>query len=207
MAGSFDINAFNSIAGASMGVLSSGIGGVNAVNNLVGAIKNATGGSDSVGPTTMTADTAVLRGRDVLNSNLGTAYLEIGGVRRRIFELKEISATINQNKSEVQLINDVLTKHKCLSSNGTGNFTIYSGVPDYSQMIKNYINTHKGLYFIITFEMNDPESTRGRRCVTLYDCLIDQHQLGRLSTDSVVLDETMDFTFDNYNINTDFNPY
>lgn len=200
------INTFNDIAGASMGVLSSGIGGVNAVNNLVGAIKRAGEQGGGV-PGAMTSDTAVIRGRDVLNSNLGTAYLEINGVRRRIFELKEISATINQNKAEVQLINDVLTKHKCLSSNGTGNFTIYSGVPDYSQMIKNYINTHKGLYFVITFEMNDPESTRGRRCVTLYDCLIDEHQLGRLSTDSTVLDETMNFTFDNYNINTDFNAY
>lgn len=200
------INTFNDIAGASMGVLNSGIGGVNAVNNLVGAIKRAGEQGGGV-PGAMTSDTAVIRGRDVLNSNLGTAYLEINGVRRRIFELKEISATINQNKAEVQLINDVLTKHKCLSSNGTGNFTIYSGVPDYSQMIKNYINTHKGLYFVITFEMNDPESTRGRRCVTLYDCLIDEHQLGRLSTDSVVLDETMNFTFDNYNINTDFNAY
>lgn len=200
------INTFNDIAGASMGVLNSGIGGVNAVNNLVGAIKRAGEQGGGV-PGAMTSDTAVIRGRDVLNSNLGTAYLEINGVRRRIFELKEISATINQNKAEVQLINDVLTKHKCLSSNGTGNFTIYSGVPDYSQMIKNYINTHKGLYFVITFEMNDPESTRGRRCVTLYDCLIDEHQLGRLSTDSTVLDETMNFTFDNYNINTDFNAY
>lgn len=200
------INTFNDIAGASMGVLGSGIGGVNAVNNLVGAIKRAGEQGGGV-PGAMTSDTAVIRGRDVLNSNLGTAYLEINGVRRRIFELKEISATINQNKAEVQLINDVLTKHKCLSSNGTGNFTIYSGVPDYSQMIKNYINTHKGLYFVITFEMNDPESTRGRRCVTLYDCLIDEHQLGRLSTDSTVLDETMNFTFDNYNINTDFNAY
>ena len=200
------INTFNDVAGASMGVLSSGIGGVNAVNGLVESIERAAQKGRGV-EGAMTSDTVVIRGRDVLNSNLGTAYLEINGVRRRIFELKEITATINQNKEEVQLINDVLTKHKCLSSNGSGNFTIYSGVPDYSQMIQNYIKTHKGLYFVITFEMNDPESNRGRRSVTLYDCLIDQHQLGRLSTDSTVLDETMDFTFDNYNINTDFNAY
>lgn len=188
--------------------------GVNAVMGGIAAINTSLGMSVPLGESggtevgvSMTSDTAVLRGRDVLNSNLGTAYLEINGVRRRIFELKEISATIEQRKEEVQLINDVLTKHKCLSSNGSGNFTIYSGVPDYSQMIRNYIDTHKGLYFVITFDMDDPESNRGRRSVTLYDCLIDQHQLGRLSTESTVLDETMDFTFDNYNINTDFNPY
>ena len=188
--------------------------GVNAVMGGIAAIDTSLGMSVPLGESggtevgiSMTSDTAVLRGRDVLNSNLGTAYLEINGVRRRIFELKEISATIEQRKEEVQLINDVLTKHKCLSSNGSGNFTIYSGVPDYSQMIRNYIDTHKGLYFVITFDMDDPESNRGRRSVTLYDCLIDQHQLGRLSTESTVLDETMDFTFDNYNINTDFNPY
>lgn len=188
--------------------------GVNAVMGGIAAINTSLGMSVPLGESggaevgiSMTSDTAVLRGRDVLNSNLGTAYLEINGVRRRIFELKEISATIEQRKEEVQLINDVLTKHKCLSSNGSGNFTIYSGVPDYSQMIRKYIDTHKGLYFVITFDMDDPESNRGRRSVTLYDCLIDQHQLGRLSTESTVLDETMDFTFDNYNINTDFNPY
>lgn len=191
----FDINTGASAAFSAMGSVSTSVG--------MGMGASASGAAT----VNMTADTAVLRGRDVLNSNLGTAYLEINGVRRRIFELKEITATINQNKEEVQLINDVLTKHKCLSSNGSGNFTIYSGVPDYSQMIQNYIKTHKGLYFVITFEMNDPESNRGRRSVTLYDCLIDQHQLGRLSTDSTVLDETMDFTFDNYNINTDFNAY
>lgn len=183
------------------------MGGIAAINTSLGLnVPLAESGGTEVG-ISMTSDTAVLRGRDVLNSNLGTAYLEINGVRRRIFELKEISATIEQRKEEVQLINDVLTKHKCLSSNGSGNFTIYSGVPDYSQMIRNYIDTHKGLYFVITFDMDDPESNRGRRSVTLYDCLIDQHQLGRLSTESTVLDETMDFTFDNYNINTDFNPY
>lgn len=196
------MGGFNINAGAS-----AVMGGIAAINTSLGLnVPLAESGGTEVG-ISMTSDTAVLRGRDVLNSNLGTAYLEINGVRRRIFELKEISATIEQRKEEVQLINDVLTKHKCLSSNGSGNFTIYSGVPDYSQMIRNYIDTHKGLYFVITFDMDDPESNRGRRSVTLYDCLIDQHQLGRLSTESTVLDETMDFTFDNYNINTDFNPY
>ena len=195
----FDINAFGGVSASAA---------LSAMGNLGSSIGAGGGaGASASASVTMTSDTAVMRGRDVLNSNLGTAYLEIDGVRRRIFELKEISATIEQRKEEVQLINDVMTKHKCLASNGSGEFTIYSGVPDYSQMIKNYIATHKGLYFVITFDMHDPESNRGRRSVTLYDCLIDQHQLGRLSTESTVLDETMGFTFDNYTINTDFNAY
>ena len=152
-------------------------------------------------------DAQVLRGRDVLNSNLGRAFIKLpDGTLRRIFELKEIRATIEQRKEDVQLINDVMTKHKCVASNGTGNFIVYMGAPDYSQMIRKYIDTKKGLYFVIKFEMDDPESNRGKRYVTLKDVLIDSHQLGRLSTESTILDEEMNFTFDEYEINQDFRP-
>ena len=149
----------------------------------------------------------VIRGRDVLNSNLGTAYIEINGRMRRIFELRNISATVEMVKEDVMLINDVMCKHKCVAARGSGSFEIYTGVRDYSTMIRSYINTHKGLYFTITFEMYDPESTRGRRNVTLYDCLIDQHVLGMLNTENGILSEEMGFTFDEYNINEDFVAY
>ena len=146
----------------------------------------------------------VIRGRDVLNSNLGTAYIEING---RMFELRNISATVEMVKEDVMLINDVMCKHKCVAARGSGSFEIYTGVRDYSTMIRSYINTHHGLYFTITFEMYDPESTRGRRNVTLYDCLIDQHVLGMLNTENGILSEEMGFTFDEYNINEDFVAY
>lgn len=149
----------------------------------------------------------VIRGRDVLNSNLGTAYIEINGRMRRIFELRNISATVEMVKEDVMLINDVMCKHKCVAARGSGSFEIYTGVRDYSTMIRSYINTHHGLYFTITFEMYDPESTRGRRNVTLYDCLIDQHVLGMLNTENGILSEEMGFTFDEYNINEDFVAY
>lgn len=151
--------------------------------------------------------TNVIRGRDVLNSNLGTAYIEINGRMRRIFELRNISATVEMVKEDVMLINDVMCKHKCVAARGSGSFEIYTGVRDYSTMIRSYINTHHGLYFTITFEMYDPESTRGRRNVTLYDCLIDQHVLGMLNTENGILSEEMGFTFDEYNINEDFVAY
>lgn len=147
----------------------------------------------------------VLRGCDVLNSNLGEAYIKINGKVRRIFELRDISANVEQQKESVQLINDVMTKHKCVASNGSGEFTVYSGAPDYSQMIRSYIDTHKGLYFTIKFRMFDPESRRGARTVVLHDCLIDTHVLGRLSTESSILDEQMGFTFDEYTVMEDFN--
>lgn len=150
---------------------------------------------------------SVIRGRDVLNSNLGTAYIEINGRMRRIFELRNISATVEMVKEDVMLINDVMCKHKCVAARGSGSFEIYTGVRDYSTMIRSYINTHHGLYFTITFEMHDPESTRGRRNVTLYDCLIDQHILGMLNTENGILSEEMGFTFDEYNINEDFVAY
>lgn len=182
--------------------------GISASASMAAGISSAAGGVGAQMRVNVGDDKNVLRGRDVLNSNLGVAYIRIpeDGTFRRIFELKDISATIEQRKEDVQLINDVMTKHKCVASNGSGSFVIYSGVPDYSTMIRRYIDTHRGLYFTIEFMMDDPESTRGRRKVTLKDVLIDSHQLGRLSVDSTILDEEMGFTFDEYSIDADFNP-
>ena len=54
----------------------------------------------------------VIRGRDVLNSNLGTAYIAINGRMRRIFELRNISATVDTVKEDAMLTNDLTCKHK-----------------------------------------------------------------------------------------------
>lgn len=149
----------------------------------------------------------VLRGRDVYNSNLGEAWLTIEGKKRRIFELREISAELENRKEDIQIINDVMTKHKVVACNGSGSFRIYTGVPEYAQILRNFIDNHINIYFEITFEINDPESSNGRRCITLKDVCVDKTILGRLSTDNGILEEDMSMTFDEYEITDDFKSY
>lgn len=192
------MSGFDSIQSALSGV-STVVGGI---GQTVNALSGLTSGSSA--SSSNSRNVQVLRGRDVLNSNLGTAYITLDGRQRRIFELQDISAVIEQVKEEVMLNNDVMCKHKVVATKGTGTFTIYTGVPDYSQMIRRFINEHKGVYFTISFEMNDPESNRGIRHVTLYDVLIDSHMLGRLSIENGILNEEMGMTFDEYSIETDF---
>lgn len=192
--------------GASIGALGDAVG---SAGRAADSARRLAGKSDNTSATRSigAGSASSMRGRDVLNSNLGYAYIEIDGIRRLIFELQDISAVIEQRKEDVQLINDVMTKHKAVASNGSGSFTIYTGVPDYSTMISKYIKTHKGLYFTVTMTMDDPESRCGRRTVVLRDCLIDSHSLGRLSIESTVLNEEMGFTFDDYEIIEDFNAF
>ena len=149
----------------------------------------------------------VLRGRDVYNSNLGEAWLTIDGRKRRIFELREISAELENIKEDVMIINDVMRKHKVVACNGSGSFNIYTGVPDYAQILRNFIDNHINIYFEITFEINDPESSNGRRCITLRDVCVDKTVLGRLSVQNGILEEDMSMTFDEYVITEDFKSY
>lgn len=149
----------------------------------------------------------VLRGRDVYNSNLGEAWLTIDGRKRRIFELREISAELENVKEDVMIINDVMRKHKVVACNGSGSFQIYTGVPDYAQILRNFIDNHINIYFEITFEINDPESSNGRRCITLRDVCVDKTVLGRLSVENGILEEDMSMTFDEYVITEDFKSY
>ena len=149
----------------------------------------------------------VLRGRDVYNSNLGEAWLTINGRKRRIFELREISAELENVKEEVMIINDVMCKHKVVACKGSGSFQIYTGVPDYASILRNFIDNHINIYFEITFEINDPESSNGRRCITLRDVCVDKTVLGRLSVENGILQEDMSMTFDEYVITEDFKSY
>ena len=149
----------------------------------------------------------VLRGRDVYNSNLGEAWLTINGKRRRIFELRNISAEIENMKEEVMIINDVMCKHKVVACKGSGSFNIYTGVPEYAQILRNFIDNHINIYFEITFEINDPESSNGRRCVTLRDVCVDKTILGQLNVENGILEEDMSMTFDEYVITEDFTSF
>lgn len=149
----------------------------------------------------------VLRGRDVYNSNLGEAWLTINGKRRRIFELRNISAEIENVKEEVMIINDVMCKHKVVACKGSGSFNIYTGVPEYAQILRNFIDNHINIYFEITFEINDPESSNGRRCVTLRDVCVDKTILGQLNVENGILEEDMSMTFDEYVITEDFTSF
>ena len=181
------VKGVSASVGASVGGVSSSL-----IGGVVDAASRATNGDH------------VMRGRDVFNSNLGAMYVRIDGKMRRVFELKEISAELENVKEEIMLINDVMTKHKVVACKGTGSFTIYTGVPEYAQILRKFIDQHINTYFEVTFQMLDPESSHGPRIVTLRDVCVDKTVLGHLNVENGILDEQMDITFDDYYISEDF---
>jgi len=67
-------------------------------------------------------------------------------------------------------------------------------------MAAAFAKTGKDTYFNITIVNDDPTSTVGKQTVVLYNCNIDSVVLARLDTESDVLEDDIDFTFDDFDI-------
>jgi hypothetical protein len=67
-------------------------------------------------------------------------------------------------------------------------------------MASSYAKTGQDTYFNITIVNDDPTSTIGKQTVVLYNCNIDNVVLARLDTESDVLEDDIDFTFDDFDI-------
>jgi len=70
----------------------------------------------------------------------------------------------------------------------------------FRQMAAKYAKTGQDTYFNITIVNDDPTSTVGKQTVVLYNCNIDNVVLARLDTESDVLEDDIDFTFDDFDI-------
>ena len=78
--------------------------------------------------------------------------------------------------------------------------TIYYVTSIFRKMALKYAKTGKDTYFNITIVNEDPTSTIGKQTIVLYNCNIDSVILAKLDTESDVLDEDIDFTFDDFDV-------
>ena len=70
----------------------------------------------------------------------------------------------------------------------------------FREMALKYARTGEDTYFDITVVNEDKTSTIGKQTVVLYNCNIDSTSIAKLDVDADVLDEDMDFTFDDFDV-------
>ena len=131
-----------------------------------------------------------LNAPDTISGKEGRAYAKINGNNEELFYAKTIEANVEKSKSEIKAIGKRMTGHKTTGANGSGSMTLYYMTPLFREMLRQWKETGKDVYF------------------DMVDCNLDSVVLAKLDGDSDdALDEDADFTFEDFDILTPFTKF
>lgn len=141
-----------------------------------------------------------LRAGDTISGQEGRAYATINGQVEEMFYIKTLEATVEKQKTEVKTLGRRGTQHKANGWTGTGSMTVYYVTTLFRQLMLDYIKNGKDTYFDIQIVNEDPTSSIGRQTVVLKNVNLDSVIMAKVDTESEVLEEDTDFTFDDVDI-------
>lgn len=137
-----------------------------------------------------------LQATDTISGQEGKAFAVINGRIEEMFYIKKLEATVEKKKSEVKTLGKRATQHKAIGWNGTGSMTIYYITSLFREMMLDYINTGKDVYFDIQIVNEDPASSIGKQTVKLHGVNLDKVIMASLDVGSEGLEEEISFTFE-----------
>lgn len=145
-----------------------------------------------------------LKAWDTINGAAGMCYSVIDGIRENMIYVKDIDATIDKEKSEIKVLGQTGIKYKANGWKGTGKMTMYYATTKYREQMLKYIKTGVDTYFDLIIENYDPTSEIGTQKVILKQVNINNTNIAKLDINSTELDETVEFTFNDVEIISDF---
>ncbi|AJS59852.1 phage tail tube protein [Paenibacillus sp. IHBB 10380] len=141
-----------------------------------------------------------LKAGDTISGQEGRAYATINGQVEEMFYVKTLEATVEKNKTDAKMLGKRGTQHKANGWTGTGSMTIYYVTSRFRQMMLDYIKTGKDTYFDITVVNEDGGSSIGKQTVVLRSVNLDSVIMTKVDTESEILEEDADFTFDDVDV-------
>lgn len=151
-----------------------------------------------------------LRSRDVINSNLGTLWVQLPNGRwRKMGEVRNIQARIDVATEEFRCIGEMMHRHKGVGMRGSGSMNLYTGTPEFLHYLDDFKKDFINYRFTIHCTNRDPETVdgegRGSQIIVITDVLLHGAELFKLDTEDGLLDQDVDFDFDDYQILQEYN--
>lgn len=144
------------------------------------------------------------KAQDTISGQEGRATITIDGRVQDMFFAKKIEATVEKNKTDVKTFGKRGTQHKANGWSGSGTMTIYYVTTLFRKMMLEYIKNGKDTYFTMQVTNEDPTSSIGSQTTVLYNVNLDKVIMASIDVDSEVLEEDIDFTFDDVDILDEF---
>lgn len=139
-----------------------------------------------------------MHAKDALHGARGRAYITIQGERYLFAQLKNLEARVTKTKTKIDIMGSTAKGNKSTGWEGTGSATFYYNTPIFRRALKHYKDTGEDIYFDIQVTNEDETSQVGRQTIVLIDCNTDGGIIALLDAGSEALEETIDFTFEDW---------
>ncbi|HQD37047.1 MAG TPA: phage tail tube protein [Thermodesulfovibrio thiophilus] len=146
-----------------------------------------------------------MKAKDAVSASLAECFVTIDGNRYNFMQAIDLEATFEKQKTEVPILGKTGRGNKSTGWRGTGTATFHYNTSIFRELLYRYKKTGEDIYFDIQVTNEDPTSSVGRQTVILKDCNIDGGILAKFDADADYLDETLDFTFEDFEIPKKFN--
>ncbi|MFD2329118.1 phage tail tube protein [Cohnella sp. GCM10020058] len=147
---------------------------------------------------------AFLRANDTISGQEGRAYTIIDGNTEEMFYIKTLEASIEKQKAEIKTLGRRGVQHKATGWSGSGTMTIYYLTTKFRQLMLDYVKNGRDAYFDVKIINDDPGSSVGKQTVTLRRVNLGKLVVAKLDTESEALDEELEFTFEDIDIDDSF---
>lgn len=141
-----------------------------------------------------------MNAKDTISASLAECFVTIDGNRYNFMQAINLEANFEKSKTEVPILGKTGKGNKSTGWKGTGNATFHYNTSIFRELLYRYKNTGEDIYFDIQVTNEDPTSSVGRQTIILKDCNLDGGVLTKFDADAEYLDETIDFTFEDFEI-------
>lgn len=145
-----------------------------------------------------------MKGKDAINAKLAECFVTIGTNRYNFMQMINFEASFEKTKTEVPTLGKTGTGNKATGWKGTGSATCHYNTSIFRQMMIDFKDTGEDVYFEIQVTNDDPTSAAGRQTIVFLDCNIDGGILAKFDADGEYLDESVDFTFEDFKMPESF---
>lgn len=148
----------------------------------------------------------ILQAEDAVNGREGVATAEINGQIVELMELANITITVEKNKTEFKAMGTRNTQNKTTGWKGTGTANVRYVSSRWAELMQDYVKTGKDTYFTIVVTNEDPGSATGKQVIQVLGCNLDSVDVAKLDIDTEILDQDVNFTFNDFNVLQSFTP-
>lgn len=141
-----------------------------------------------------------MNAKDALSATQAECYVTIGGNRYNFMQAIDFEASFEKTKTQVPILGKTGKGNKASGWKGTGSATFHYNTSIFREMMLSFKDTGEDVYFEIQVTNEDKTSTVGRQTIVFMDCNIDGGILAKFDADGEYLDESMKFTFEDFQI-------
>lgn len=146
----------------------------------------------------------IMNAKDTVTASLAECFVTIDGTRYNFMHAINLEASIEKTKTEVPILGKTGKGNKSTGWKGTGSATFHYTSSIFRNLLVKFKNTGEDIYFDIQVTNEDPTSSIGRQTIILKNVNLDGGILTKFDADGEYLDESVDFTFEDFEMPEQF---